>query len=191
MEWVTTAATVVLVATAWLAYRSNRKLIAATQAQLEVARDALDRSTEQLNLARDALDRQQEPCVVPADPDGNHVGDPIETHAGPQTFRTRRVYIGIENAGPGLALISKAEVASSERGTFNVWWPPALPAGMQRALKLTPSGGTVLDPPAGETFKVSLEYAGADGALRILRFTAQVYPGNDWVVHIVPTDETT
>lgn len=183
MDWITTAATVALAVAAWLAYRSNRELIQATQAQLDVACKALDRSEAQLGLARETLNRQQKPYLVPADPESNHVGDLIETDAGPQTFRTRRVYIGIENAGPGLALISKAEVASSTRGTFNVWSPPALPAGMQRALKLTPSGGTVLDPPAGETFKVSVQYTGIDGVQRHLKFTAQVYPGDDWVVH--------
>lgn len=186
MEWVTIItgiATVALAITAWKAFRSNQSLIATARDQLEVSRAQMADSRAQLELAQEALVRQQEPRLVPADPDLNYLGGPIETRSGPQIIaRTRRVLIGVENAGLGIALGVKAEAQSNERGTLVVWCPPTIPAGAVRHLKLTPHGGSV--DPAGETVTLRLDYTGAGGEERQLRFTAQRFPGNDWRVDV-------
>src|SRR6266511_3452777 len=118
MSWIQAIATVVVAGAAVLAYLSNRRLLEATERQVD--------------LGRATLKRQREPRLVPADPDYCRIGDEIETHAGPQVFRTRRVYIGLENAGIGLAIVNEASASTPERGVYNVWPPPAVPSGAQR-----------------------------------------------------------
>lgn len=195
---VTAIGTTALAVTAFAAYRSNQKLVDAAKAQAtaveqqskQVARQAAAveqqarAAAEQAEVARLALARQQEPHLVPAGPKGCRVGELIETQAGPQMFRTRRVFLDIENAGFGVATIVGAEAQSRERGTYNVWAPPAVPPGGKQTLQLTPPGGVPLDPPTGERIEVTVQYAGVSNDGLTLRFDATYYPGGDWHVQL-------
>lgn len=181
MEWITAIGTVAIAVTAWLAFCANRKLVDSNQGLVDVAR-------KQADLAQMTLLRQIEPRLVPGDPERYRTHDKIVTQVGPQTFETRRLYIEIENAGSGLAMITQAQAASSERGSYVVWPPPAIPPGEGRPLKLTPGGGVPHEPPPGETIQVRVEYSGLDGVARTLRFDAQHYPGEDWLVTVKAPD---
>lgn len=173
MDWITAAATLALAVAAGLAYRQNREIVSSNRELVETAR-------EQSTLMRATLERQLAALLVPAGPHACREGDLIETEMGPSIHRMRRVFLGVENAGPGLARIVNAQASSHDRGVYSVWWPPAVPSGRSRELQLTPSAGVQLGLIAGETITVRVEYEGQDGERNELTFDAQHYPGGEW-----------
>jgi hypothetical protein len=201
VEWTNLAvamATFLLAVAAFLALRESRALgivtreqAEATREQAEAARGALEATLaqaaatrEQAELARTALARQIEPFLLPTGEEGFSVGE-VENVAGEvQPINVLPVYVGVFNAGNGVAVIDEVE-ASGPHGRAGVFVPPTVAAGAERRIRLAFTFGDRAR--AGDKFSALIRYHGVDHVPRTLAFEATWYPHGHWRIENVQT----
>lgn len=160
--------------------------------QLELNRVQMSAITEQAEVAQKALSLQITPSLIPASMSSARIGPSEPIMREPQHVEVTPTFLGVINAGNGVAVLDadRAEATCGEgggRGGMGILVPPALAAGAEGQIKLTPQVGDSQKVHMGIVYNVTIPYRGSDprSHQKVLRFTAQLFGEQHWNIQIV------
>lgn len=160
--------------------------------QLELNRVQLAAITEQAEVAQKALTEQITPRLIPAGVSSAQIGPPEPIFREPQHIEVTPTYLGLINAGNGVAVFDVDRAAATcgpdgGRGGMGILVPPALAPGAEGLIKLTPAIGESQAPHVGLIYNLEIPYRGSDPRSRksVLRFTAQYFSHQHWEIKMI------
>jgi hypothetical protein len=159
--------------------------------QLKLAESQLEAVSEQTRLAKRAYQLQSLPRLIPGGMETCRVGPAEPILRPPQEQTVVPVFLGVVNAGNGAAILMPDEAFAAcgpdgGRGPMGVIVPPALAAGAQGVVKLTPQMGGAQEIHVGMIYAVTLTYW-ADEVPEMtwkLAFTAQYFSPTHWLIEV-------
>jgi hypothetical protein len=159
--------------------------------QADVAERQLRAITRQVQVAERALRFQSIPRLIPAGMEACRIGKREAAEREPKIQVVKPVFLGVINAGDGAAVfnVDAASATCGEdggKGPMGINVPPALAAGGQGTIRLTPQIGEVQEVAAGMIYTVSIDYHayGAEEQIWNLTFTAQIFRKDHWEIQV-------
>jgi hypothetical protein len=159
--------------------------------QLKLAESQLETISEQTRLAKRAYQLQSLPRLIPGGMETCRVGPAEPILRPPQELTVVPVFLGVVNAGNSAAILNPDEAFAAcgpdgGRGSMGVIVPPALAAGAQGMVKLTPQTGGAQENHVGMIYAVTLTYWAYEFREMTwkLAFTAQFFSPTHWQIEV-------